>query len=311
LESAAEAANLRSANSPPFHLVAKVHYDIGHQALDGTYEFWWASQDKYREIFKMADATEIEVAFEDKLYILRNTPAMTLPLWSIRKSLISAKNFYPGSEPKVKKVYSAKVGGKDELCIDFGDDLMERQACFEQITREVVSFRYAAIAPHGPLSIPTKELLHHYESELGDFFKLGGKRYPLKIHRQESDEKLEIKIETLSQGMTLPESVFTPPDNAVAYDWCSNPVADGNVQIDFRPILELDPPGAVYAYYVLVGRDGRVKKWAPSRSGGKFVDERMEMRFREAKFPTLSCGNKPIEYETQLNAPILMRLPHY
>ena len=310
LQKAAQAANLRTADSPPFHLMAKVHYEIGRQTLDGMYEFLWVSPEKYRETFRMADVAEIEIALRDKLYTLRSTPALTLPLWSIRKSLISAKNFYPGSEPKIKKVYAAQVDGKDGLCFEFGDDSVERQACFERATNKVVSFRYVAIPPHGPLSITTKELKHVDESELGNFVDASAKRYPMRIHRQQSDEKLEIKIEALTQGMTFSESEFTPPPNAVAYDWCSSPVAKGALQIDFQPILKLDPPGATFAYYVLVGTDGRVKKWAPSRSGGKFVDERMEIRFREARFPIFSCGSKPIEYETLFDAPIMMRLPH-
>lgn len=311
LQKAAEAMNLRSAGSPPFHLIAKIDYEIGHKALNGSYELLWVSPDKYRESFKMADFSEIEIALGDKLYILRNTPNMTLPLWSVRKSLISPKNLYAGSEPKVKRVYSAQVGGNDGLCIDYGNDSYERQACLERATNEVVSFHYAAIPPHGPLSITTKELKHLDELELGEFLNLDAKRYPMRIHRQESDEKLEIKIEALTQGTTFPENVFIPPANAIVFDWCSNPVADGKLEIDFRPILEVDPPGAAYAYYVLVGTDGRVRKWAPSRSGGKVVDESMQSRFREAKFPTFSCGNKAIEYETQFNAPIMMRLPHY
>jgi len=308
LQKAAQAANLRTADSPPFHLIASVHYDIGDQAVDGMYELSWVSPDKYRETLKMADVAEVEIALRDKLHILRNTPGMTLPLWSIRRSLISAKNFYPGSEPKVKKVHSAQVSGKDGLCVDFGDDSAERKACFERATYEVLSFRYAAIPPHGPLSITTKELKHVHESELGDFVDVSAKRYPMRIHHQEWDEKLEIKIEALTQGMTFSESLFTPPANAVVYDWCSSPVVNGKVQIDFQPILELDPPGAAFAYCVLVGTDGRVKKWAPARSGGKFVDERMKLRFREAMFPIYSCGSKPIEYETVFYAPTLMRL---
>jgi hypothetical protein len=311
LQKAAEAANLRTADSPPFHLMATIHYEIGHRSLDGTYEFLWVSPDKYRETFKMVDAEEVEIALGDKLYILRNTQAMTLPLWSTRKTLKSLKNFYPGSAPKVKKVYSAQVGGKTQLCVDFGDDSLERQACFEPITNEVVSLHYAAIPPHGPLSITTKELKHLYESELRDFANMAAKRHPLQIVEQDSDEKLEIKIESLTQVKALEENEFVPPAGAAAHDWCSNPIAKGNLEFPFQPILEMDPPGAVFAYYVVVGTDGRVTKWLPARSGGSRVDDQMATRLRMAKFPIFSCGNKPIGYETMFNAPIQIRLPHY
>lgn len=309
LQKAAEAANLRTADSPPFHLMATVHYEIGHRSLDGSYEFLWVSPDKYRETFKMAGAEEVEIALGDKLYILRNTQVMTLPLWSTRKTLKSLKNFYPGSVPKVKKVYSARVGGETQLCVNFGDDSLERQACFDPTTQEVVSFHYAAIPPNGPLSIPTKGLKHLDESQLRDFTNIATKRYPLQIVKQDSDEKLEIKIESLTLVKALTENEFVPPAGAVAHDWCSSPVEKGKLELDFQPILEMDPPGAVFAYYVAVGTDGRVTNWAPARSGGSRVDEQMAIRLRMAKFPIASCGNTPIWYETMLFAPIQIRLP--
>lgn len=311
LEKAAQAANLRANDASSFHLVAQVHYEIGSQTSDGVYELSWASPDRYREDFRMQGAAEIEIAAEDKLYILRNTPALSLPFWSVRNALRSAKNFFPGPKSKIRRVYPAQVSGELLTCVDFGDERSQRQACINPTTNQAVSLSFAAIPPQGPLSMTTKELKHLHDLEVSDFVDVGTKRYPTRIHRQEQDEKLEIKIETLKQVMTFAEGEFTPQAGAVAYDWCSSPVAKGTIQIDFQPILELDPPGAVVAYYVVVGTDGRVKKWASSRSGGKYVDERMATRFRDARFPIFSCGSKPIEYETMFNAPILMRLPHY
>src|SRR2546427_12097862 len=79
LQRAAEAADLRDKDTPPFHLVARIHYEIGGHPFDGSYELFWASTDRHREDFSMDTARETEVALWDRLYVLRNTTTMTLP----------------------------------------------------------------------------------------------------------------------------------------------------------------------------------------------------------------------------------------
>jgi len=306
LQNAELATNLRAGDAPPFHLVAQIHYELGAQSTDGAYELSWASPDKYREEFRMERAAEVELAAGDKLYVLRNSQGASLPYWTVRSTLRSFKNAFPGPKSKIRKVYATQVGAELLTCIDFGEEFSPKQACISPGTNELVSLDSAHLLP-GPASGTAKELKHLDDISLNQFMDVGAKRYPTRVRLELFDEKLEIKIQTLKQVTTFAEGVFTPPANAVAYDWCPNPVEKGTKQIDNEPLLQQEPPGIAIAYYVLVGTDGRVKKWTPSRSGGKYVDEREGTRLQDARFLIHLCGSKAIEYETVLYAPTLLR----
>jgi len=306
LQKAGLATNLRADDAPPFHLVAQIHYELGGQSTEGAYELSWASPDKYREEFRMERAAEVELAAGDKLYVLRNTQGTSLPYWTVRSTLRSFKNAFPGPKSKIKKVYADKVGAELLTCMDFGEEFSPKQACVSPDTNGLVSLDSGHLL-RGPASGTAEELKHLDNISLTEFMDVGEKRYPTRIHLELFDEKLEIKIQTLAQVTTFAEGLFTPPTGAVEYDWCSSPIEEGSKQIDNEPLLQQEPPGVAVAYYVLIGTDGRVKKWAPSSSGGKYVDEREGTRLRDAMFPIHLCGSKAIEYETVLYAPTLLR----
>lgn len=308
LQNAADAADLWASDTPPFHLLASIHYELGGRPSDGTYEILWASPDQYRVNFSMRTANEVQVVSRDKLYVLRNTPSPTFPLWTTRMTLRSVKNYFLGR--KVRKVRSAQIGGLQRTCFDSGDDRFERENCFDPATNRPVSVTFADLPPRGPLSHITKELKHLRELELGNFAPLGKKYYPLSIISNELDEKLAVTITTLEELKAIPEDAFAPLAGAQALDWCSKPTAKGTLQFPSGILGELDPPGSMFPYYVLVGRDGRAQKSMPMRSAGPHIDDQMAARLRMSKFPIQSCGGNAIEYETVVPAPVEIRLPN-
>jgi hypothetical protein len=308
LQKAGEAADLRASDTPPFHLVATVHYTIGPQAFDGKYELLWASPDQFRETFKMGPAEEKEIALGDKLYILRTTQALSLPLWSVRDALRSIKRYFAEAGKNVSKVRASQSSKNNQYCVDSFDDFSRTQTCFDLATNETVYLDFGLFPSER--AVYSAEVKQMYRLELNDFAALGERRFPLHISRQRLDEKLDIRVETFAKVKTFVAGLFEPPAGTEAHDWCSSPVPAGSLQIDRGSLFKVDPPGSVFAYYVLVGRDGRAEKSVPIREGGSFVDVRMAERLRMARFPILSCGGNPIKYETVVEAPIRVRFRH-
>ena len=304
LQRAAEAADLRAAHATPFHLVANIHYEIGQRSLEGTYELQWASPDRYRANFRMDAATEIEIASGDKLYTLRNTPTLVLPLWTSRNILNSVHNYFYGSRLMINKIYSAQVNGEKQVCVDSGDDSTKRQACFERSTNQAVSLGVTAEFPHS---------VYHDEKklfgiELNDFVSLGLKRYPRQIVHHQYDEKVEVEVKILEQATAFDKDVFVPPDGSDVRDWCADPDAKGKETHGSVPTFNMHSPGSLYAYYVVVGIDGRVKKTAAMRSIESSMDDRMREWLQTWRFPVISCNGKPIEQETVVQVPIQVPL---
>jgi hypothetical protein len=308
LQKAGEAADLRASDTPPFHLVATVHYTIGPQTFDGKYELLWASPDQFRETFKMGPAEEKEIALGDKLYILRTTEALSLPLWSVRDALKSVKRYFAEAGKNVSKVRASQSSKNNQYCVDSFDDFSRTQTCFDPATNETVYLDFGLFPSER--AVYSAEIKQMFRLELSDFAAVGEKRFPLHLTRHRLDEKLEIRVETFARVKTFAPGLFAAPPGAEAHDWCSSPIAAGSLQIDRGSLLKIDPPGSVFAYYVLVGRDGLVEKSVPIRQGGPFVDVRMAERLRMARFPILSCRGNAIEYETVIEAPIRIRFRH-
>ena len=295
LQNASEGADLWASDSAPFHLVASVHYELSGQPSDGTYDLLWRSPDKYREYFEMRTAKEMEIASGGKLSILRNTPTLTMPLWSTRRNLRFIKNYF--LREKVKRVHSGKANGTEATCIDSDNAFSETQDCFDSTTNLAVYVSFVERLPHSLNPVR--------KAELTRFASLGKKRYPLRVVAKELDEKIEITITTFEQPESTSEDLFVSPPEAQIFDWCPNPTISGRLEFPRGTVGRTDAPG-MFFYDVLVGRDGRVKGSAPMRSAGPQADHKMATWLQMAKFPVRSCGGNPVEYETPIITPLLM-----
>ena len=301
LENAAAAANLETAGTPPFHLVAKVHYELGRELFDGAYELFWASAARYRENYKMGTAVEIRLALGDKLYVLRNTPILDLPLWRLRTTMRSNYHGFHPSNPKVDKVYSARIGGESQTCVESQRNYEWMRACFDPITKQVVSLSNALKFPEDVSSADG----NFFNAEQSDFVSFGAKRYPRRIAHRYEDEKMDVEITSLDQVTRYETELFTPPTGAQAYDWCPNPGSKGKISFESMPRIVPKSTVGLLAYYVFVGADGKAKSSGPMRSGGSLLNDRMKEWIDTHKFPTYSCEGKPIPYEIVLLPPFL------
>jgi hypothetical protein len=150
VRNALKASDLASADSSPYHLMAKVHDTLGDKTLDGTYEILWAAPDRYRLEIRMGDTGETDVVLTDKEYVVRNPPTMTVEMGRLTGFLFNPS--LPASSGKqrndsVYKLSSTGEGATGQICALVGDNqTLEHEFCFNT-NSELVS-RHDRPRPH-------------------------------------------------------------------------------------------------------------------------------------------------------------------
>jgi hypothetical protein len=297
LKKAIDATNLKAPGEPPFHLVAKVRYTLDDKTTDGTYEILYAAPYRYRVELRLGAIGETNVALGDKFYIVRTTPTMTLPFWSLETFFWQPGILYVGIEPKAKRIYTSTVGAEVRTCVDAeSEKAATKQICFDPASNAVVSISVKGKPPFGtPKNI-------EFENDLDDFVDLGPIRYPHQLVKKFVTETIEATVETFVAVDAFADSVFTPPEKAEVHDWCPSPVHENQPSKPPAPAHPNDHwlrMNALTAYYLLVGKDGYVKKGLLLHSSGDATSDKFAaLLYKKTKLGIRTCGGKPIEYET-------------
>lgn len=297
LRTVLEQVNLQSLDTPPFHLVANVHYVFPGGSNDARYEIIWSAPDKFRRNFRSGDSIETDTALHDKLYVDRNTPVMTLLLWRLN-TLVNAPMALLGTDPKATRVYSAQIGGAGGTCVNSESKVYRNQVCFAADSGQIISFKSEFA-----------ELNASPRFELDDFADLGSRRFPRHILRHYDRETLEVHVDTLEPMNEVGGETFISLPAVHPLDWCADPVRRGDPPDPWRSILGVHSARRPFlAYYVFVGSDGRVKNSEPLFPTTPAIESQMSGWFRDARFPILSCAGMPISYE-EVYVPPVVTLP--
>jgi hypothetical protein len=180
-------------------------------------------------------------------------------------------------------VYPATVAGKISICVEAPLASKDSKTCFDPSTLKAIS-----------LSLKTSEV----EAEFSDFSDVGDKRYPRHVELREFGDAVEVKVDVLDRVAEFDPNVFVPSRESIARDWCSEPVIRGTWPDPWAsPMVAMMSSRRLIAYYVLVGRDGRVEKSAPMQAAIKDVDSRVESWLATVRYPVELCNGKPIEHE--------------
>lgn len=285
MQKAFAAMDLTSPGSPPFHLIAHVHYTVAKDSHDGIYEMLWAAPDRWREGFKMEGVdSEIALGLGDKLYVLRSGSAPSLPLLRTRAVVLpSGKDAFTWKQ-HVAKVTASPADGQGDICVDSNEHLLAEHTCFDPSTSEITLIRD---------SVQDHDFVKMQRSE---FISIGEKRYPKHIASHYFDEDMDIRIDIATLATELAERAFTPPPGAAASDWCATPLEKGATNPGLGLVVLLESPPALIAYYLSVRRDGKVARSFPLRPASPKIDNQLNAWFRIVKFPVKSCGGNPIDY---------------
>ncbi|MGB0034105.1 MAG: hypothetical protein WBP79_01365 [Candidatus Acidiferrales bacterium] len=242
--------NLGPGNKQPFHLVAKVRYTIDSKTIEGTCEFYFAAPDRYREEYHIGKITEIEVALNDKLYISRSPRTPTPAVWRIGTLLRFPGSPVRNAPVKAVRVYGGASPDSNGICVDASDQIFDREACFDPETRDVLRLT-TGTKEHNKVVGFTEEL------KLRDFLTVASLRYPMRMERISSWDKIEIEVEKLTAETTFDEHLFDPPPKAAVHDWCSIPTIQYPPQpLAMQAFVGFDEPAV---YYFIVDKQGHAK----------------------------------------------------
>jgi len=287
LHAAIARANLSSADTPPFHLVAAVHYDLDGQASDGSYEMFWAAPDRFREELHLGAIFDIRVASESALYVARNTPVATLADWSVTQLLRSPLGL--SEKWGVDRVFSERKSNPHPTCYELIRDELTVHVCLDPQTNDPAS-----------VQVESRNLGVLSQTELSEYIVLGKSRFPGRLVRHVPTQNLTITVNTLETITSPKEELFTAPTGAEKWDWCPDAFPTGYVtgaEGEIGPQVPVDViPRGITAWYFMIGRDGYVKKSAAIHSDPAFA-RRYSYRYVGARYPVVLCGKKPIEYE--------------
>jgi hypothetical protein len=296
LKSVMRQMNLHNPDLPPFHLKAKIHYEVNKRVTDAEYELYWAAPDRFRREHRAGNAVDTDWVVDGKRYVVRPQPEELFPLVRLNDVIFAPLNFL-GDTPKINKVQRKNVRGTEQTCIESDQEFYYNHVCFGtagEIASAISIYEFRGKTPR---------------VDLEDFAGLGQGRYPRRIIRRWSPGTLEIKIDSVEAVTTFADGLFTPAPTAVYLDSCVDPVRAGEppALTDWNDPYGRDTPVDIYpeptaALYVLIGTDGSMIQNVP------IFRYPMPWSFTaETIFPIYSCRGRPIEYEAvfipALNAP--------
>jgi hypothetical protein len=307
LQQSADALNLWEAGTPPYHLSAEVHLEIGGRGFDGNYDVWWAAPDKFREGFLMpaqgGAIAEIDVARGDKFYVLRNTPTLSIPVWETQNALRDVlRRIHETEKSSIRSIHWHS--GRQQMCIGTGVAVAPEitSYCFDA-TGKLVSVDMKPNEETTPAPL-IDAMEKTWVWRLNQFTGLaGGKRFPHHIEVSQYGLSLTIIVKALEATSHFASETFEPPAHATVFPWCSDPTTRFSKHLDEMPIPRTRAPGIYIAYYVYVQPDGRVSKVVPVSSGGDAIDNGMEDWLRKHPYATRTCGDQPIPWESILVLP--------
>jgi hypothetical protein len=290
-----EDMRLQVPGTLPFHLSAAFHIEIAGKSFDGTYEILWLNADQFREEFRMGKVGETDLVLGDKKYVLRTTPALAIQLWDVRSLLALPFPLVKDDDPKVMHVHAEGDSRQFYVDVDQGSNVpaWKMKYWYGLSNRQIVSIHGEQPQPRFG-SIPPPD----FSLELSDFVSLGHKRIPQRWHRNALGQSVDVHIEKLEEVSAFASSVFLAPPHAAVYDTCRPDNAKWSGPWPHFPPVLLMHPKAFPAYYLLLGPDGRVKRFDALIASGGTVDRDMDKWFHDTPLPAMLCDGKPIEYET-------------
>jgi hypothetical protein len=284
MQKAFAAMDLTAPGSPPFQLKARVHFEFTGEHQDGTYTLNWFRPDQCREDFSLqGDGAETDIATGDKIYILRTSSTPALSLLSTQAILRPSRPGTVAWDLRVNRVYSVRMNGRNEICIDSKRDLEKERACFDNGTAEPAFTQDWITEGSFPQGLARE-----------NFIFLNKRHFPRHLVVQTLDEKLDLRLDSIINVEGYVVDLFDPPPASIVREWCADPVESGTLSapalmsvLDLRQIL---------AYYVLVKPDGSIERSEALRPLARKVDNEVSVWLRTTKFPIHLCGGKPIEY---------------
>jgi TonB family protein len=297
----AAVANLRSQNSPPFHLRLEIHAThLSPKPLDGMYDELWRSPGAWQRQISFPGFAQQEVGDSDGRWLARNLDFRPHAIYLMARAVDSAMPVPLWPDEQVKKVFDRKKDGVDLHCAEFKRGNLERTLCFDS---------------RGPLA----NAENHNESddqklrwEYLDFQKFGEKLYPRQMRvYQNGEQVLDIRIVELSQLQDGAPVRFEHAPSAHLMAVCERwepGVPTKKLTPQYPPEARRNHRQGVVTLYGLLAADGSVDQLKLLDSSGEAsLDNASIQAVKQWVYAPADCGTKPLPTEIEVQVSFTLR----
>ncbi len=338
LTRAAEETRLDGRGSAPFHLRARMKsFGAKGDAVDGTYELWWISPEKWRNEITWVGAKTVRIAEKDRIWIA-GEDAHRFDTWRLSNAFRFWSRLIVDGGEHIKRVSNKELNGAPAACIELtqndqtnnfpvwvGDLLQgsvplvpDRTSCLDLgtglplniefgFTRvEYDAYRGVILKNFPPLRL-----------EFGAYAKLGAKYFPETLREIQAGTLLfELRLEFLDDLDPGQSNALERPSDAVSRSWCPDMALPVPLHFGEAPPSPLSfPNGAPMVplpedfdrlgmLTFEVDHEGRALAVEAFNHKGRVSLKESEKRaLLRSAFEPATCQGKPISAEFQIGPP--------
>jgi len=289
-----DTTKIGTPGSPPFRLQAHVGaapMERGKPQLDGTYMLTWFSPDRWREEITFPGYHRVRVASQKKLWTAADLSFEPVRVYELCQlfDLRSQWTLQPGESANLQK---AKMhSGVGTQCVEVRGDMEPgREVCAD--ASSFLPIRLEMLMPYNP--VRTSFEYADYQPEIG-------KQFPRVMRAFEGKSlALEVRVEELVPNLNPDESVFEPPAQAVAWDWCADAEPARVVEKSaprYPQAARASRQQGVVSVYGVIGIDGSLHDLTVVRSAGQDFDSATLAAVSGWRYRPAMCGDIPTPFE--------------
>jgi TonB family protein len=288
---AADLTDIRSPDSPPFELDAKVEiWGFDGKPIPGGYSLVWVSPSQWREELSFSGYSRTRVGGEERYWQQRSLDYEPTQISELSEAVDFTSSLRGAKSPG--KLKSRRESGAAFDCTHSGNDLNE-EYCFETSqgvlvlektrgeTGELLSFRYS------------------------DFQVFGQKRFPGTIQVTAGQTALaEFSVTRLVNIENTALSDLAPPNGASVWPTCPNPQRP-RVISQAQPLYPLIERTAHHqgnvVMYAIVAADGSVQNVKVLEAPSAALGDSAAAAVRQWRYEPRRCGDTPAPTELLLH----------
>jgi len=288
LKAAAERSLLRADRQFPFRLDASFSgHGLRARRLDGRYSWLLTSNGDWAKQLAFADYNDLQIGRGDTVWVKRSVDFQPLQA-ALVQNAFRVRQYLDHAGNTIERYYTVTEHHRKLRCADISRGRQHHTACID---------------PDGNLSKIKQGVRVEYE--YSDYRAVGEKFVPYKIVVTKAGTVLlEISVDKFSTGEDVLRNFPDPPEGAIQRAGClapTLPVLKNQLRVDY-PSLALDASRQGHVIlYLLVGSDGKVRKTVVTQSAGELLDSSVLDAARHAEYEPATCGNVPVESETELS----------
>lgn len=289
LARAAEVSDIRSPSSPPFRLRARVSVAaLAKGEVEGSYVLIWNSEKQWREEIVFPGFSQIRVGDGSRFWQVRKPKPLALRVFQMTRILDIQGRLKVLSRETLGSVRQRQRNGVRVRCADVRrKDLpvKSHELCFDLASGALVLKDFYGLA---------------YEySEHSPWEK---KVFPRLFRVVERGKPVvEIQVDELVGEAATDASLFEPPADAEAWDWCKDeipPEPDQRAFVGFPEGYMRNQMNVDVAVHAVIETDGTLHDPTVVQSAGERLDRAALESVRQSRYRPRMCNGKPVKGET-------------